>query len=200
VIGGRPFTIVGRLNNSTALGGVPNVYMTLRDAQALVFSGQPIAMAIATRGVPTTAPPGLQVVSRATALDDLQRPLQQPRSAVAAIALLLWAIAATIVGSVIYLSALERVRDFAVSKAVGVRTQDILAGLALQAVIVSLAAAAVGATIAVFLAPRFPMLVQIPRTALLLLPAIAVLIGLAATLFGLRRAVSVQPALAFGGP
>ena len=31
-------------------------------------------------------------------------------------------------------------------------------------------------------------------------PAVAVLVGLVASFFGLRKAVSVEPALAFGGP
>ena len=46
------------------------------------------------------------------------------------IAVLLWIVAALIVGSVIYLSALERTRDFAVFKAVGVSTRSVIAGLA----------------------------------------------------------------------
>ena len=44
---------------------------------------------------------------------------------------LLWVVAAMIVGSMIYMSALERTRDFAVFKAVGVPTRSILAGLAI---------------------------------------------------------------------
>ena len=61
------------------------------------------------------------------------------------VAVLLWVVAALIVGSVIYLSALERLRDFAVFKAIGVPTRNIAAGLAMQAVIVALLAALVGA-------------------------------------------------------
>lgn len=57
---------------------------------------------------------------------------------------LLWGVAALIVGSLIYLSALERTRDFAVFKALGVTTAMVLAGLALQAVAVAVAAAVLG--------------------------------------------------------
>jgi putative ABC transport system permease protein len=46
----------------------------------------------------------------------------------------------------------------------------------------------------------FPMRVDVPEGAYLLLPAVAVGIGLLASVAGLRRAISVDPALAFGGP
>ena len=115
--------------------------------------------------------------------------------------MLLWIVAALIVGSVIYLSALERVRDFAVFKAVGVSTRSVLGGLALQAVIVAVVAALVGAVLSFVLAPTFPMPVvvpddRVPRCS----PSSRSSIGLAASIAGLRRAVTVDPALAFGGP
>ena len=50
------------------------------------------------------------------------------------------------------------------------------------------------------LAPLFPMVVVIPMHAYLALPAIAIAVGLLASVAGLRRAVAVDPALAFGGP
>ena len=105
-----------------------------------------------------------------------------------------------IVGSLVYLSALERLRDFAVFKAIGVPTRSILAGLALQAVVVALLAAVLGVILAQLLAPLFPMTVVIPASAYLALPLVAILVGLLASLAGLRRAVTVDPALAFGGP
>ncbi len=115
-------------------------------------------------------------------------------------AILLWIVAVLIVGSVVYLSALERVRDFAVFKAIGTPTRSILAGLALQALIVSLLAAVVGVILSKLLAPLFPMVVAVPSLAYVLLPVVAIVIGLLASLAGLRRVVAIDPALAFGGP
>jgi putative ABC transport system permease protein len=42
--------------------------------------------------------------------------------------------------------------------------------------------------------------VVVPTSAFVLLPVIAVAIGLLASVAGMRRAVAVDPALAFGGP
>jgi putative ABC transport system permease protein len=79
-------------------------------------------------------------------------------------------------------------------------TRSILAGLALQAVVVALLAAALGVALSQLLAPLFPMTVVVPIRAYLALPVIAIVIGLLASVAGLRRAVAVDPALAFGGP
>jgi len=128
------------------------------------------------------------------------RPLKVAVGAITVVAFLLWIVAVLIVGSLVYLSALERLRDFAVFKAIGVPTRQILVGLALQAVVVALLAAVVGVILAQLLAPLFPMLVVVPTSAYLVLPVIAIAIGLLASIAGLRRAVAVDPALAFGGP
>jgi putative ABC transport system permease protein len=116
---------------------------------------------------------------------------------VSLLSILLWAVAALIVGSMVYLSALERQRDFAIFKATGVSTSAILGGLAVQAVAISLVAAIIGGALAAVLAPNFPLPVAIDRTAKLLLPVLAVLVGLLASLSGLRRVVGIDPALAF---
>jgi putative ABC transport system permease protein len=113
---------------------------------------------------------------------------------------LLWIVAALIVGAVVYLSALERMRDFAVFKAIGVATRSVLAGLVLQAIVVALVAAAFGAALSRLLGPLFPMHVIVPAPAYPLLAAIAVAIGLLASAAAVRRAATVDPALAFGGP
>jgi putative ABC transport system permease protein len=72
-------------------------------------------------------------------------------------------------------------------------------GLAIQAVILALAAAVFGVLLGLVIAPTFPMPVSIHMSSIGLLLAVALGVGLFASLFGLRRAVSVEPAIAFGG-
>jgi len=199
-IGSRPVRIVGIVDNSTAQAKQPNVFLTVAGAQQAVFSGQPLISSIGLRGTPAHIPDGYRAVDRHGAVDDLLRPMKPAYGAITILALLLWIVAALIVGSVIYLSALERTRDFAVFKAVGVSTRSVLGGLALQAILVAIVAAVVGALLSVALAPLFPMRVVVPVSAFLSLPVIAIVIGLLASAAGLRRAVTVDPALAFGGP
>ena len=198
--GAHTLRIVGIVPNSTALAKTPNIFLTTEGLQQLAYNGQPMITSIGIIGTPRQLPDGYQTVDRAAGVNDLLRPLKVAVSAITIVALLLWIVAVLIVGSLVYLSALERLRDFAVFKAIGVPTRSIMAGLALQAVVVALLAAALGVVLAQLLAPLFPMIVVVPAYAYISLPLVAVLIGLLASLAGLRRAVAVDPALAFGGP
>ncbi len=199
-IGSRNIEVVGIVDDSTALAGQSNVFLTVTGAQKLLFSGQSLISSIGVIGSPERAPSGFKIVDRAGAINDLLRALTGARQAMSLMAGLLWVVAAMIVGSMIYMSALERTRDFAVFKAVGVPTRSILAGLAMQAVIVAVLSALLGGVLSVLLGPLFPMRVDIPQLAFILLPVVAVTIGVLASLAGLRRAVVVDPAMAFGGP
>jgi putative ABC transport system permease protein len=195
----REFEVVGEIGTTTVFGGKPMLYVHIDDARELIFKGLPLSTAIVTEGTPTDAPEGLQVMTNDDAEDDLLRPLEDPIGSISLFQVLLWVVAAAIVGLVLYLSALERMRDFAVFKATGTSTLALILSLALQALILSLAAAAVGIVLANVLAPTFPMRVTVPARVAAPLPVIAVVVGLLGSLVGLRRAVTVDPALAFGG-
>jgi putative ABC transport system permease protein len=199
-VGARTMRVVGIVPNSTSLAKMPNIFLTTEGVQQLAYNGQPIISSIAIRGTPRQLPDGYQTVDRASGVDDLMRAVKVAGGSITIVAVLLWIVAVLIVGSVVYLSALERLRDFAVYKAIGVPARSILAGLALQAVIVALFAAALGAILSRLLAPMFPLLVVVPASAYIWLPLVATVVGLLASLAGFRRAVAVDPALAFGGP
>ncbi len=199
-IGSLTLKVVGIVSNSTSLAKMPNIFLTTEGLERLAYNGQPLVTSIGTVGAPRQLPAGYQFVDRTAGVNDLLRPLKVAVSAITIVAILLWIVAALIVGSVVYLSALERMRDFAVFKAIGVPTRSILAGLALQAVILALVAALLGVLLAQLLAPLFPMIVAVPMVGYLALPVVAIVIGLLASVTGLRRAVAVDPALAFGGP
>lgn len=198
--GAHALRIVGIVPNSTTMAKRPNIFLTTEGLQQQAYNGQPLVTSIGVVGAPRQLPSGYQALDRAAGVNDLLSPVKSPAGAITIMATLLWIVAVLIVGSLVYLSALERLRDFAVFKAIGVPTRSILAGLALQAVVVALLAAVLGVILAQLLAPLFPMTVVIPASAYLALPLVAILVGLLASLAGLRRAVTVDPALAFGGP
>jgi putative ABC transport system permease protein len=199
VANGHRLRVVGLVSGVTFNFGVPTLLMPVEDAQALAFAGQPLATAFITDGVPDTVPAGLQMVTEQQAIGDLARVAKTGHQSIDFINVLLWIVAAGIIGSMVYLSALERVRDFAVLKATGASSRSLLAGLALQAVVLSFAGAVAAAVLAQPLAASFPFPVQIPSGAYLRLLAIAIVVGTLASVVGLRRAVAVDPALAFTG-
>lgn len=200
VVQGRAFRVVGLTEGLTYLAGIPVVAIPVEDAQALAFAGEPFATSIVTEGVPARAPEGLQVMTNAQAHDDLLRPLANGIGAIDNVRLLLWLVAATIIAAIVYLSALERVRDFAVLKAVGASTASLFGSLLAQAVLVALVSAAIAAGIGSLLAPSFPLPVEIPASAFAILPVAALVVGALASVSGLGRAMRADPARAFGGP
>jgi putative ABC transport system permease protein len=145
--------------------------------------------------VPT--PPPLPT-HRAVA-QDRARPINPAKNTISLIRFLLWGVAAGIIGAIVYLSVLERVGDFAVLKAIGVSSRDLLGGLLLQAVLLSLLSALLAVGLEQAIAPTVAMSVEVSTTTFLTLPLVAVGVGALASFLGLRRALSVDPALAFAG-
>jgi putative ABC transport system permease protein len=198
-VSGHSFRVVGVVTDRTLLGGEPNAYITLTDAQNVVFGGRALIDGVLTRGVPTTAPAGYSVYSNGQIE---QASLGQMASGVSSInnsKFFMWVIAAIIVAALVYVTALERTRDFAVLKALGSSTGLLFVGLAIQAVAVALAAAVVAAILSNFMTGIFAQPVDIPGSAFIVLPLSALVVGLLASLAALRRAASADPAAAFAG-
>jgi|tagenome__1003787_1003787.scaffolds.fasta_scaffold20884578_1 putative ABC transport system permease protein len=197
-IGALRLRVADVVEHRTLYAGTPIVYTSLADARRVSYTGRPLSSTIVVRGSPKRLPRGYAILSNAAVQDDILTPLDGATTVIDTLRLLMWIVAALIIGAVTYLSALERARDFAVLKAVGGSSRDLALSLAVQAVIASLLAAAIGAVVALALRPAFPVPVSITSGSLLALPLIAALVGVLSSLAALRRAVRVDPALAFG--
>lgn len=197
---GHNFKVVGLVSERTLNAGTPDVFVGIDDAKLVAFGGQPAVSAVVTRGVPQGLPAGLQALDQSAVRADVARPLDRAVTTIRLIVYLLRAVAATIIASVVYLSASERVRDFAVLKATGSSTGSVIAGVAIQAVFLALASALLSVGVARLLVPAFPLGIRIPSSDYVLLPVVALLVGILASIAGARRAVSVDPAAAFSGP
>jgi putative ABC transport system permease protein len=197
-VAGRKFEIVGTVEDRTYFGGQPVVYMTLSDAQQLAFNGEPLSNAIIFTGTSSELPAGLTVLSNSAVQEDMKLALGGAIDTINLLRILMWIVAAVIIGAVIYLSALERTTDFAVLKAVGGESHSLALGLSVQAILVSLMAALLAIGISALLRPGFPLPTTIGIGSYLALIAIACLVGALASLAALRRVLKVDPALAFG--
>ena len=199
-ISDRPFTVVGLTTDRTLYGGTPLMFMSLRDAQRVVFLGADLANAVLSEREPRALPDGYVAVEADAVRADAARPLEQATSSIKLITFLLWVVSAMILGGVVLLSAMERRRDFAVMKAVGARTDWLLASLMIQAIAMALAAAALASAIQAFIAPYFPMKVHVTTRDLIQLPVIAVVVAVLAGIGGMRQVARTDPAMAFTGP
>jgi len=198
-LAGSTFTVVGRTSGVRYFGGIPVATISLADAQRIALGGQPLASAIVVRGNARVLPVGMRALTNADAIADLRRPLHAATGTIDILRVLLWIVAGGIIGSVLYLQAIERTRDFAVFKATGVSSRSVVAGLALQAIFLALLSAVVAIVLSFVLAPVMPMNIETSLSTYAMLVVVAIVVGLLASVSGLRRALSVDPALAFGG-
>jgi putative ABC transport system permease protein len=199
-LGGRAFDVVGVERGTSVWAGVPGMFVTLADAQDLVFAGAPSATAVVVRGTPGRLPPGLRLLGPAEARADLKRPLANAITTIDLLRLFLWIVAAAIVGSVLYVSALERSREFAVYKAFGTDTRDLVGTLLVEAMVLAAVSAGLAVAVSRVLAGLFPAVISFPASTLLALPLVAATVGVVGSLAGARRAVTVDPTFAFAGP
>jgi len=169
------------------------------DAQDIVFRGQPLAMAFAVRGHAESLPDGFTRRSSSEAVTDLRRPVKSGTQTIEFVSLLLWLITTGIIGSIIYLAALERARDFAVLGAIGVPTRQIVGSLVIESLVLTVVSATLAIPIAYLVALGLPFPSEITAGLMLELFLVAIVVGILASLAGVRRAVTTDPALAFGG-
>lgn len=197
-IGGVDYEVVGLSRDTTVLAGLPFAFLALERAQELTFTSTAVVSAYLGDADPG-AIDGAVVVPAADVAEDALGPLESAVASIDLIRVLLWTVAAIVIGAVVFLSALERQRDFAVMKAVGATTRSVGAGLALQAVLMALLGALVAAGLATLVEPVFPLAVRVPDSAYLQVPLGAAVVGLLAALIGVRRVGRIDPADAFAG-
>lgn len=198
-LNGAAFTVRGVTHGRTYFAGIPTVVVSLPAAQRLGLNERPLATAIVARGAPQSIPTGFTALTNSEVAVDLGRPVAQAKQTISLIRWLLWVVAAGIIGAIVYLSALERTTEFAVLKAIGVSTRDVALGLVSQAVLLAILAVALAVLLEIAAAPAAAMSVEVPIASYLTLPLLALAVGVIASSLALRRALRVDPALAFGG-
>jgi putative ABC transport system permease protein len=201
-LGDLVLRVAGTSSGTTYYFGLPTVFAPVQDVQRGFLHGQPLATAVVVSGDRVggaASLDGLRLLTPAEAVADLNRPQGPAIETVRIFDALLWLMAAGVVASMVYLSVLEGARDIAVAKAVGTTNRSLFTGLAAQGLILAALACACGALISVALSPLMPIDVETAPGAYVRILGVGAAVGLVAAVVGLRRAVRVDPALAFGG-
>jgi putative ABC transport system permease protein len=199
-LAGVRLTVVGTVAGLTYNGGTPTVVMTLSQGQSIAYHGDDLASALVMRGQPAVLPPDLVAMTPRDVRDDLRRPLQVATRTLGLLSVLLWLVAGSIAAFVCYLSALDRVRDVAVLKAIGAAPWRLCATPLIEGLAVSVAAAAGAIILARALVPAFPLTIGLGLTPCLVLAMVSVGLGVVASVAGITRVLRVDPALALAGP
>ncbi len=199
-LGTTELTVVGIHDDTTVLAGLPVIFLGIEEARNALFDGRPVTTGVLLTEVPESLPDGVQVLSPQQVAEDALGPLENAVSSVSLIRALLWMVAGIIIGAVVYLSALERQRDFAVLKAMGVGSRDLVLSIGLQAILVALSAVILAGILQALIEPVFPLKVRVPAKAYWQIPLVAVIVAIVAGLGGMRRVTKSDPAAAFSGP
>jgi putative ABC transport system permease protein len=197
-LGAKSFTVVGLTAHRTLVGGVAVLYMPLASAQAGSVGGQPLITAVVATGHPIGSPKGLVAYTTSAVEADTLTQLGSAATSIDNTRWLMWAVAAAIVASMLYVAALERKQDFAVLKALGSSTGALFGSLVLESVVVTLLAAAVGELLVNVVVKVVQQPVDITLGARAFLPVIAVIVGMISSVSALRRVTGADPAAAFG--
>lgn len=200
VLAGQEFTVVGQSEHVTWDIANAGVFIDRRQALDLFAGGRDVVTAVAIDGDGDigTLPAGVEMQSRADGFDDVLNRTAAAKRSIDSFTVTLWALAVVIVGAVLYLAAVERIRDFAIFKATGASDLDLMLGLGLQAAMVGLIAGVLSIGLAHLMKPIYPGLLSLPlRIAWPVIP-VAVVIAVVSSIVGVRRAIRVDPSQAFG--
>ena len=200
VLAGRPFTVVGTVEHATWDIATAGLFVDRGEALDMLAGGQDIVTAIAIEGdgeLPGL-PSGVSVHTRDQAFEDVLSRTADAKRSIDAFKFTLWLLAIVIVGAVLYLAAIERVRDFAIFKATGASNVDLVFGLGVQAAIVGVIAGVLSIGLAHLMKPIYPGLLSLPFSIAWPVIPVSVVIAVLSSIVGVRRAIKVDPSQAFG--
>lgn len=225
-LGVDTFTVVGRTAGQVDSGGNPVVYMSLKDAQKLQFTLEGAAArnqaargetvnrqqvnAVVARLAPgTDAALVAQSVRRwkhlAAMSEDEQENLlltsvvEKARRQIGLFTAILLVVSTVIIALIIYTMTLDKMREIATLKLIGAPDRTIVGLILQQALALGGIAFALGAALILLTASHFPRRVLIETPDIARLGAVVLVICVAASLFGVRTALRVDPARALGG-
>jgi len=221
---GHSFTVVGLTHDNVTNAGDPVAYMTLLDAQALQFELAPPAerREAARGGALETSNQVNAVIAKVspyvpinevaasltrwkhlTALTEAQQEtllskevIEKSRRQQLMILVLLVIVSAVIIALIIYTLTLDKARSIATLKFVGAPDRTIIGLIVQQALALGIISFAIGLTLILSFQDRFPRrLVILPEDVAVVL-AITAAICLAASMFGIRLALKIDPTAA----
>jgi putative ABC transport system permease protein len=200
ILAGRPMTVVGVTEHMTWDIATAGLVISRSEALDIFADGADVVTAVAITGDGPVGelPQGIVEVDRAAAFDDVLSRTADAKRSIDSFKMTLWVLAVVIVAAVLYLAAIDRVRDFAVFKATGASNTDLVVGLSLQAVFVGLIAGVLSIGLAHLMKPVYPGLLSLPFATAWTVVPVAVVISVVSSWFGVRRAISADPSQAFG--
>jgi len=194
--------------------GAPTVWVSSAQWRAIVGAGNPASLPpdgvsqalvvtpagdVSSLATSLSGIDGISAVTATQAIDALPV-VQQQSSTFEGIIGVTFIVTLMVVALFFALITLERVGLYAVLKALGARTSDLIAGISAQAVVVSIVALILGTILAVIFTQLIPaeLPVRLVPSRLVQVAVGVLLTSLVGSLFTLRRVLRIDPAEAIG--
>ncbi|MEI8002486.1 MAG: ABC transporter permease [Actinomycetes bacterium] len=191
--------VVGLTARGSYNAGAPTLFTSVAAAQRIVLDGAHLVMGIGFDGHLADPPAGTRVGTNDDTITDLHLTIASAASTIDFVALLAWFVAAGVISAITYLSVIEQTRNFAILRATGSPGRLIVGSLVIQSLTVSVSAALLSTPIAFVLRMGMPMYSMITFASMLEILVVGIVVGILASIAAARRAITIDPALAFGG-
>ncbi|MBT5710849.1 ABC transporter permease, partial [Candidatus Poribacteria bacterium] len=215
-VGGQELKVVGIIRDMMFVFDTPMIFMDVRTAQKTVLEdviyvntflvkvaeGQdPLAVAEMyndpQRGIRRFA------VDTHTSEDTIDKILKnfvdEPMAGVQFLRVMLWIATALVVGMITYVTTMEKTQEIGVMKAIGATNSYVLRLLLWQVLLTSAGGVLLGLGLAVAAVPAFPINVMLNPAEAVVVCALSVVVCVVGGLIAARRALRVDPMVAFRG-
>ena len=215
-VGGQELKVVGIIRDMMFVFDTPMIFMDVRTAQKTVLEdviyvntflvkvaeGQdPLAVAEMyndpQRGIRRVA------VDTHTSEDTIDKILKnfvdEPMAGVQFLRVMLWIATALVVGMITYVTTMEKTQEIGVMKAIGATNSYVLRLLLWQVLLTSAGGVLLGLGLAVAAVPAFPINVMLNPAEAVVVCALSVVVCVVGGLIAARRALRVDPMVAFRG-
>ena len=211
VIGGNELKVVGKVKSLMFVLDTPLLFMEVRTAQHVLLGSYPrVNMMIAKSSESISpeqvakqfeySPLKIEVRTLKQTIDDIiDYYVVSPMRAVTFLRVMLWLAAGILVGMITYVTTLEKTQEIGVLKAIGASNMYVMQLILKQVVLISVVGVLCGLILAFVAAAAAPIFVSIHLLESIIVAAISFVVCCFSGYLAARKAVAVDPMLAFRG-
>ncbi len=210
VIGGKELKVVGKVKSLMFVLDTPLLFMDVRTAQDVLLGSYPrvnmmiakTAKNLAAADVAKRLQDSLTIEARTlqqTIDDIIDYYVVSPMRAVTFLRVMLWLAAGILVGMITYVTTLEKTQEIGVLKAIGASNMYVMQLILKQVVLISVVGVLCGLILAFIFAAAAPIFVSIHLVESIIVAAISFIVCCFSGYLAARKAVAVDPMLAFRG-
>ena len=209
-IGGKELKVVGRTQSLMFVLDTPLLFMDWRTAQdVLLRNSLHVNMMIAATETNQPAEPLVDLLDQngmieaktlAQTLDSITETyVDEPMKAVQFLRVMLWLSAGLIVTMITYVTTLEKTREIGTLKAIGASNSYVVMLILKQVILISLFGVVLGVSLAFLAAAVAPIFVKVNLLEAIIVAAISFVVCCSGGYLAARKALEVDPMIAFRG-